>query len=99
MPTTVTWNDGVTTPTVLTLSDDVMTALESLRNTMTATADGVTAPIYPSVQVMVVGGFTRSLVLPALAQFPPASVQTAQAAVVTAQAALALAQAAVVPGL
>jgi hypothetical protein len=99
MPTTVTWNDGVATPTVLTLSDEVVAALESLRNTMTSTQNGATTPFYPSVQAMVVGGFTRNLVLPALAQFPPASVQTAQAAVATAQAALALAQAAVVPGL
>jgi len=99
MPTTITWNDGVTTPTVLTLSDEVVASLESFRNTMTSMQNGLLTPIYPSVQVMVVGVFTQSLVLPALAQFPPPSIQTAQAAVETAQSALAVAQAAAVPGL
>ena len=99
MPTTVTWNDGVNTPTVFTIPDDVMAALEQFRQTVVSVQNnGQMAPTYTTVQKMLVGFYVNTVVQPALSRFPTTAIQSAQAGVATAQANLLQVQLAAIPG-
>jgi hypothetical protein len=97
MPVTITWNDGVNPATQFTVSDDVVTALDSFRQTITVLSGTPIVPMYPTVVDMVMGVFIKNLVIPAITQFPPTTIETALTNLASAQSALAAAQAAVLP--
>jgi hypothetical protein len=81
---------------------DVTASLDSYRESLTSpqVVGGVLAnvPVYPDIMSMTVGIFTRELVQPAFAAFPPAGLATAAQQVAAAVAALAAAQAAAIQG-
>jgi hypothetical protein len=97
MAVTVIWKDGVNPDSQFTISDEVLSSLDSWRATMKQLQNGELVDVYPNVQALVVGIFFQAMVQPALAMFPTPTVQAAQAAVASAQQALAVAQQNVIP--
>jgi hypothetical protein len=89
MAVTVTWNDGVATPTTFTLSNDVLTSLDLFRLD--------TLPLYASVQDLITAVINQYAVTPALSRFPTSAMLTAKAAEEAARLALAAAGAAETP--
>lgn len=98
MTITVTWDDHESAPTSFTVPEDVLASLERFRLALREIRGNDWAVVYPTVKDMIVGVFVKSLVMPAIQQFPPASIAAAQANLAAAQAALVVAQVAAIPG-
>jgi hypothetical protein len=100
MALTITWNDGVNSPTVFTFADEVVSSLNQYRATITAAnpITGMATPIYPTVMEFMVGILAQYGVSPAVNAFPPTAIATAKQNLTAAQNALATAVAAALQG-
>src|SRR4051812_11297336 len=92
----VTWEDGVNKPFVWNISAEVVEALDSYRQQITAPnpLTMVSTPIYPSVREFIVGILAQYGVTPALDRKPTKEIEAAQKDVANAQAVLATIKAA-----